>query len=122
MAIFKRQQLRTPSYSLILSVTIADLGMALIAAPQGIIETYIGWPFGKFLCNFLVSIQELFVSVSVVTHTVIALVRYRVIVQPFKKRMRLTTAKLIVAVTWLACYITAALPQFDVATFASQGR
>ena len=110
-AIIKRQQLRTPCYSLILSIAVADLGMALIAAPQRIVENYIGWPFGKFLCNFLVSIQELFVSVSVVTHTVIALERYRVIVQPFKNRMRLKTARLIVTVIWVACYITAALPQ-----------
>lgn len=110
-AIIKRQHLRTPCYSLILSIAIADLGMALIAAPQRIIENYIGWPFGKFLCNFLASIQELFVSVSVVTHTAIALERYRVIVQPFKNRMRIKTAKLAVAAIWLACYITAALPQ-----------
>ena len=110
-AIIKRQQLRTPCYSLILSIAIADLGMALIAAPQRIIENYIGWPFGKFLCNFLASVQELFVSVSVVTHTAIALERYRVIVQPFKNRMHIKTAKLIVAAIWLACYITAALPQ-----------
>ena len=110
-AIINRQQLRTPCYWLILSIAIADLGMALIAAPQRIIENYIGWPFGEFLCNFLVSIQDLFVSVSVVTHTAIALERYRVIVQPFKTRMTLKTAKLIVVAIWLGCYITAALPQ-----------
>ena len=110
-AIIARQQLRAPCYSLILSIAVADLGMALIAAPQRIIENYIGWPFGEFMCNFLVSIQELFVSVSVVTHTAIALERYRVIVQPFKKRMSVKTARMIVAATWFACYITAALPQ-----------
>ena len=110
-AIISRQQLRTPCYWLILSIAVADLGMALIAAPQRIIENYIGWPFGEFLCNFLVSIPELFVSVSVVTHTTIALERYRVIVQPFKNRLRLKSAKVIVGVIWLICYITAALPQ-----------
>ena len=110
-AIISRQQLRTPCYWLILSIAVADLGMALIAAPQRIIENYIGWPFGEFLCNFLVSIQDLFVSVSVVTHTTIALERYRVIVQPFKNRLRLKSAKVIVGVIWLTCYITAALPQ-----------
>lgn len=111
VAIIKRQQLRAPCYSLILSIAIADLGMALIAAPQRIIENYMGWPFGKFFCNFLASIQELFVSVSVMTHTAIALERYRVIVQPFKKRMNIKEAKFIVAAIWFACYITAALPQ-----------
>ena len=110
-AIIARQQLRTPCYSLVLSIAIADLGMALIAAPQRIIENYIGWPFGRFLCNFLVSIPELFVSVSVMTHTAIALERYRAIVQPFKGRMSLKTARVIVAAVWFACYITAALPQ-----------
>ena len=110
-AIIYRQQLRAPCYSLILSIGIADLGMALIAAPQRIIDNYIGWPFGSFMCNFLASIQELFVSVSVVTHTAIALERYRAIVQPFKERMSWKTAKVTVAVIWLVCYITAALPQ-----------
>lgn len=110
-AIIARQQLRAPCYSLILSIAVADLGMALIAAPQRIIENYIGWPFGKFMCNFLVSIQELFVSVSVVTHTAIALERYRAIVQPFKERMSVKTARRVVATIWFACYIAAALPQ-----------
>lgn len=110
-AIIARQQLRTPCYVLVLSIAIADLGMALIGAPQRIIENYIGWPFGKFMCNFLVSIPELFVSVSVVTHTAIALERYRAIVQPFKERMSLKMAKVAVAAIWFACYITAALPQ-----------
>ncbi|KAL9971879.1 hypothetical protein ACROYT_G018100 [Oculina patagonica] len=110
-AIIARQQLRAPCYSLILSIAIADLGMALIAAPQRIIENYIGWPFGKFMCNFLMSIPELFVSVSVVTHTAIALERYRAIVQPFKARMSVKTARMAVAAIWFACYITAALPQ-----------
>lgn len=111
VAIIARQRLRTPCYSLVLSIAIADLGMALIAAPQRIIENYIGWPFGKFLCNFLVSIPELFVSVSVMTHTAIALERYRAIVQPFKGRMCVKTARVVVAAIWFACYITAALPQ-----------
>lgn len=111
IAIIARQQLRAPCYSLILSIAIADLGMALIAAPQRIIENYIGWPFGKFMCNFLMSIPELFVSVSVVTHTAIALERYRAIVQPFKERMSVKTARMTVAAIWFACYITAALPQ-----------
>lgn len=111
IAIIGRQQLRAPCYSLILSIAVADLGMALIAAPQRIIENYIGWPFGSFMCNFLASIQELFVSVSVMTHTAIALERYRAIVQPFKERMSWKMAKITVAVIWLACYISAALPQ-----------
>ncbi|KAJ7388846.1 Substance-K receptor [Desmophyllum pertusum] len=101
-AIIARQQLRTPCYVLVLSIAIADLGMALIGAPQRIIENYIGWPFGKFMCNFLVSIPELFVSVSVVTHTAIALERYRAIVQPFKERMSLKMAKVAVAAIWFA--------------------
>lgn len=42
MAILKRQQLRTSCYTLILSISIADLGTALIAAPQRIIDNYIG--------------------------------------------------------------------------------
>ena len=110
-AIIARQQLRTPCYSLVLSIAIADLGMAVIAAPQRILENYISWPFGKFMCNFLVSIPELFVSVSVMTHTAIALERYRAIVQPFKGRMSVKTARVIVAAIWFTCYISAALPQ-----------
>ena len=111
VAIIGRQKLRTPCYMLILSIAFADLGMTTVAAPQRIIEIYVGWPFGKFLCNFLVSIPELFVSVSVVAHTAIALERHRAIVSPFKSRMSLKTTKRTVAAIWVACYIFATLPQ-----------
>lgn len=96
---------------MLFSIALADLGMAMIAAPQRIMENYTGWPFGSFMCKFLVSIQELFVSVSVVTHTTIALERYRTIQQPFNKRINQRTAKFLVAFIWLGCYVSAALPQ-----------
>lgn len=111
LAIGRRQPSRAPYFYMLFSIALADLGMAMIAAPQRIIENYTGWPFGSFMCNFLVSIQELFVSVSVVTHTTIALERYRTIQQPFNKRFNQKTSKFLVAFIWLGCYVSAALPQ-----------
>ena len=62
------------------------------------------------MCNILAPLQDVFVAVSVVTQTVIALERHRAIVAPFKPKMMLKRAKTTVLVIWVGCYVTAGVP------------
>ena len=104
------RELRTPCNLLIASICAADLGVCLLAAPLRIIEIYRGWLFGEVLCYILTPLQEVFVVVSVITQTVIALERHRAIVAPFKPKMTLHRAKMLVPIIWVACYVTSAVP------------
>ena len=104
------REMRTPCNLLIANICAADLGVSVIAAPLRIIVMYLGWPFGDILCYILTPLQDVFVCVSVVTQSVIALERHRAIVSPFKPTMNLDRVKVVVPVIWVACYVTAGVP------------
>lgn len=104
------QEMRTPCNLLIANICAADLGVCVFAAPLRIIDTFRGWIFGDVLCYILTPLQDVFVVVSVVTQTVIALERHRAIVAPFKPKMTLKRVKTSVLVIWIVCYATAGVP------------
>ena len=103
-------EMRTPCNLLIANICAADLGVCVLAAPLRIIEFYLGWPFGDALCQILFPLQDVFVCVSVVTQTVIAVERHRAIASPFKPTLSLRRVSMIVPVMWVACYATAGVP------------
>lgn len=109
--ILKLKQLRNPCGFLIGTIALADLGVALIAAPLRIAELYLqGWPFGDALCRLIVPLQDVLVCVSVVTHSTIAWERYRATVTPFKPRLSATKIKFVILGIWVSCYIFSGLP------------
>ena len=109
--ILKLKQLRNPCGFLIGTIALADIGVALIAAPLRIAELYLqGWPFGDALCRLIVPLQDVLVCVSVVTHSTIAWERYRATVTPFKPRLSATKIKFVILGIWVSCYIFSGLP------------
>jgi len=108
--VYRCPEMRNPCNLLIMNIAVSDLAVASLAAPLRIIEVFVGWPFGEFLCRLLVPMQDLFVTVSVVSHTIIALERFRAIVRPLKRRMSLRNTKYVIISIWPVCYITASLP------------
>ena len=104
------REMRTPCNLLIANICAADLGVCILAAPFRIIEIFRGWIFGDVMCYILTPLQDVFVVVSVITQTVIALERHRAIVAPFKPKMTLKRVRTSVLVMWVACYLTAAVP------------
>lgn len=109
--ILKLKQLRNPCAFLTGTIALADLGVALIAAPLRIAELYLqGWPFGDALCRLIVPLQDVLVCVSVVTHSTIAWERYRATVTPFKPLLSATKIKFVILGIWVSCYIFSGLP------------
>ena len=102
--------MRTAFNLLIANICLADLGVCAVAAPLRIIEIFRGWIFGDVMCYVLAPLQDVFVVVSVITHTVIAFERHRAIASPFKQKITLKRAKTIVLMIWLACYLSAGVP------------
>lgn len=112
IAVFFWREMKTPCNLLIANIAFADLGVSAISAPMRILELYKGWPFGAvFSCKVLAPLQDVFVCVSVITHTTVAVERYRAIVTPFQPRISRKTAKQAVAMCWVVCYVAVAIPQ-----------
>ena len=95
----------------IANIAAADLGVVVIAAPLRIAELYLDWPSGLFLCKIIYPLQDVFMCVSIVTHSAIALERYRATVTPFKTRMSKKVTKFVILAVWIGCYVTAGIPQ-----------
>lgn len=110
VTILRWKDMRTPCNLLIMNIAIADLTVAVIAAPLRILEIHYHWPFGDFMCKFLAPLQDVFVCVSVVTHTSIALERYRAIVKSMLNKISVSVTKAVICVSWFSCYAAAALP------------
>lgn len=109
--ILRRKNMKTPCNYFIMNIALADIGVGAIAAPLRILEIFASWPFGNFMCHFLWPIQDVFVCVSVLTHTTIALERYRAIVMPFRPKISLCKTRIVIIVIWLACYCASGIPQ-----------
>ena len=109
-ALIRWPDMRTAFNLLIANICLADLGVCVLAAPLRIIEIFRGWIFGDVMCYVLTPLQDVFLAVSVITHTVIAFERHRAMASPFKQKITLKRAKTIVLVIWLASYLTAGVP------------
>ncbi|KFO12764.1 Neuropeptide FF receptor 2, partial [Balearica regulorum gibbericeps] len=59
-----------------------------------------GWPFGSLVCKMSGMVQGISVSASVFTLVAIAVDRFRCIVYPFKQKLTVSTALVIIAVIW----------------------
>ena len=104
------REMRTPCNLLIGNICAADLAVCVIAAPLKITEIYRGWIFGDVMCYVLTPLQDVFVVVSVLTQTLIALERNRAIVAPFKSKSTLRGIKKYLIAIWIASYLTARVP------------
>lgn len=109
--ILRWKRLRNPCGILLANISLADLGVSLFAAPLRIAELYFdGWPFGSALCRLIPPLQDVMVCVSVVTHSTIALERYRATVSPFKPRLSSGKTRIVILGIWLFCYVFGGLP------------
>lgn len=110
-SILKWRRLRNPCGLLLANIAVADLGVAILAAPLRIADLYLhGWPFGEALCRLILPLQDVMVCVSVITHSTIAFERYRATVMPFKERLSTSKIKYVNLGIWLFCYVFGGLP------------
>ena len=105
-----KRSMKTPCNLFLMNIAIADLLVAILLAPLRVAEQFHGWPLGEFLCQFFGPLQDVIVSVSIITHTIIALERYRGIVTPFKQKLSLYKVKVATPIIWVACYLATGLP------------
>lgn len=116
--VVRRSDIRSPCNLLLANIAAADFAVVVFPTPVRILELYFGWPLGKWGCHILFPIQDVLVTVSVVTHTAIALERHRALTCPFKLKLSRKKVKQILLSIWATCYTLIGLPQSVFSRFA----
>ena len=105
----KYPQMRKVPNIYILSLSIGDLFVVLLAVPfQSIIYTYQSYPFGEVVCKIQNSISTLSIGVTVLTLTALSADRYFAIVYPVNTRAGSKTRTVCcVAIIWIIAFLCA---------------
>ncbi|XP_032873829.1 neuropeptide FF receptor 2 [Amblyraja radiata] len=100
--VMKNRHMRTVTNLFILNLAISDLLVGIFCMPTTLVDNILtGWPFGNFVCKMSGLIQGISVSASVFTLVAIAVDRFRCIVYPFKQKLNMTVAAIIISVIWV---------------------
>uniref|UniRef100_A0A8D2LYQ6 Neuropeptide FF receptor 2 n=1 Tax=Varanus komodoensis TaxID=61221 RepID=A0A8D2LYQ6_VARKO len=100
--ILRNKHMRTVTNLFILNLAVSDLLVGIFCMPTTLLDSIIsGWPFGNIVCKMNGMVQGISVSASVFTLVAIAVDRFRSIVYPFKQKLTLWTAVVIIIVIWV---------------------
>ncbi|XP_008334421.1 neuropeptide FF receptor 2a [Cynoglossus semilaevis] len=99
--VLRSKNMRTVTNLFILNLAVSDLLVGIFCMPTTLLDNIItGWPFGSLVCKMSGMVQGISVSASVFTLVAIAVDRFRCIVYPFKQKLTISTATLIIVVIW----------------------
>lgn len=99
--IYRFKNLRTVTNFFIVNLAVADLLVNMLCLPFTLIYTLYGeWKFGQVLCFMLPCAQGMAVYVSTITMNVIALDRYRSIVNHMETKMSKDMCTVVIVFTW----------------------
>ncbi|KAK6492548.1 neuropeptide FF receptor 2a [Huso huso] len=100
--VLRSKHMRTVTNLFILNLAVSDLLVGIFCMPTTLLDNIItGWPFGSLMCKMSGMVQGISVSASVFTLVAIAVDRFRCIVYPFKQKLAISTAILIIVVIWV---------------------
>ncbi|XP_030048002.1 neuropeptide FF receptor 2, partial [Microcaecilia unicolor] len=100
--VLNNKHMRTVTNLFILNLAVSDLLVGIFCMPTTLLDNIIaGWPFGNTVCKMSGMVQGISVSASVFTLVAIAVDRFRCIVYPFKQKLTITTAVVIIVVIWV---------------------
>uniref|UniRef100_A0A4W3J7D1 Neuropeptide FF receptor 1 n=1 Tax=Callorhinchus milii TaxID=7868 RepID=A0A4W3J7D1_CALMI len=100
--VLRNRHMHTVTNLFILNLAVSDLLVGLFCMPTTLVDNILtGWPFGSFVCKMSGLVQGVSVSASVFTLVAIAVDRFRCIVYPFKQKLDIVTATVIIVVIWV---------------------
>lgn len=101
IAILRRSQHKISEY-FIFNLSVTDLATCTVSIPLDVAERVLGyWPYGTVLCKIVYPAQTILMAVSVATLLAMSLERYRVIIHPFKPRIKVHNSRIIIALIWV---------------------
>uniref|UniRef100_S4RJ90 Neuropeptide FF receptor 1 n=1 Tax=Petromyzon marinus TaxID=7757 RepID=S4RJ90_PETMA len=99
--VLQSRRMRTVTNLFILNLAVSDLLVGIFCMPITLVDNLItGWPFGVVVCKMSGLVQGTSVSASVFTLVAIAVDRFRCIVYPFKRKLRISHALFTILVIW----------------------
>ena len=115
----KAKETRVMDFYLI-NLAIADLGTLLLAFPIAATRERLpsNWPFGEFVCLYVLPLIDIFHGSSVWFITATAIERYQKIARPSKVNVKLRSsfkrAKIIAVCIWVASFFVFSFPMYFV--------
>ncbi|XP_003467580.1 neuropeptide FF receptor 2 [Cavia porcellus] len=98
----KNKHMHTVTNLFILNLAISDLLVGIFCMPITLLDNIIaGWPFGNTMCKTSGLVQGVSVAASVFTLVGIAVDRFRCVVYPFKPKLTIQTASVILVIIWV---------------------
>nr|XP_012600790.1 neuropeptide FF receptor 2 [Microcebus murinus] len=99
--VMKNKHMHTVTNLFILNLAISDLLVGIFCMPITLLDNIIaGWPFGNTMCKTSGLVQGISVAASVFTLVAIAVDRFRCVVHPFKSKLTVKTALVVIATIW----------------------
>ncbi|XP_049742004.1 neuropeptide FF receptor 2 [Elephas maximus indicus] len=100
--IMRNKHMHTVTNLFILNLAISDLLVGIFCMPITLLDNIIaGWPFGNTMCKISGLVQGISVAASVFTLVAIAVDRFRCVVYPFKPKLTIKTAFVIIVIIWV---------------------
>ncbi|XP_008155688.2 neuropeptide FF receptor 2 [Eptesicus fuscus] len=100
--VMRNKHMHTVTNLFILNLAISDLLVGIFCMPITLLDNIIaGWPFGSTMCKISGLVQGISVAASVFTLVAIAVDRFRSVVYPFKPKLSIKTAVVIIVIIWI---------------------
>ncbi|XP_062963521.1 neuropeptide FF receptor 2 [Cynocephalus volans] len=100
--VMRNKHMHTVTNLFILNLAISDLLVGIFCMPITLLDNIIaGWPFGSTMCKVSGLVQGISVAGSVFTLVAIAVDRFRCVVYPFKPKLTIKTAFIIIVIIWV---------------------
>ena len=103
----------------ILNLAIADLGTLAICYPLTLVKSADPneWPLGKFVCQVLYPLSDIFYGASIASIVAIALDRYQALVHSMRRNKTLQVVKWVLLFVWLSAFLLIVLPLYFVMSY-----
>ncbi|XP_053450441.1 neuropeptide FF receptor 2 [Nycticebus coucang] len=100
--VMRNKHMHTVTNLFILNLAISDLLVGIFCMPITLLDNIIaGWPFGSAMCKISGLVQGVSVAASVFTLVAIAVDRFRSVVYPFKSKLTVQTACVVLGIIWV---------------------
>ena len=107
--VFALQRLRSVTNFFIVNLSGSDIIVTTLCIPFSVLSNliYYYWPFGSFLCPFVMYLQLVAVLQRAMTLVAMTLDRHYAIWKPLKRRISKMEAKVIIVAIWLTAALVA---------------
>ena len=111
LLVFAISSIKRDTKSLFLiNLAVGDLVNLLVCVPLVITGMYVSWPFGQFVCTYVMPLTDASIANNVYTLLTISIERYRIITNPMMTPTKGKWVALISLTFWVLSYCLVGIP------------